>query len=35
MLTRKYHLALAQVDLTGTHMTQQWKIENENWRYFQ
>ena len=23
MLTREYHLALAQVDLTGTRMTQQ------------
>ena len=35
MLTRKYHLALAQVDLTGTRMTYKWSIENRNWLYFQ
>ena len=31
MLTREYHLALAQVDLTGTRMTQQWRIGNGKW----
>ena len=35
MLTLEYHITLAQVDLTGTRIIQQWRIENGNWRYLQ
>ena len=35
MLTLEYHITLAQVDLTGKRITQQWRIENGNLRYFQ
>ena len=35
VITDECHLALEQVDLKGTRMTQQWRIKNQNWPYFQ